>query len=113
MTPDSATTVRNSPVAPPAGSDVAAIAGGVGGALCLLLTIGVAVAVWRSRKSTRSAADQKLHQQSNYGIVPGPGKALYDVGDVSMGEHYEELRLGPSPGIQVRSTGVGTQYGAL
>ncbi len=136
LTPTSATTPSttagesiSAPVGTPS-ADIALIAGAAGGgAAALLLLVGVAIFfVCRSRKPAAAPAAPAGNQHGNYGavgLVQAPGNE-YDVGDMSKlpPNEYGLVRVAAEPrysdpgvlqagGIQVKQTGVGTEYSAL
>ena len=117
-------------VAPSTGPDIALIAGAAGGgAAALLLLVGVAIFfVCRSRKSAAAPAAPAGNQHGNYGavgLVQLPGNE-YDVGDMAKlppneyglvpgaaEPRYSDPGVLQAGGIQVKQTGVGTEYSAL
>ena len=129
----STTTTAGESISAPVGTpsaDIALIAGAAGGgAAALLLLVGVAIFfVCRSRKSAAAPAAPAGNQHGNYGavgLVQAPGNE-YDVGDMAKlpPNEYGLVRVAAEPrysdpgvlqagGIQVKQTGVGTEYSAL
>ena len=95
--------------------NVVPIAAGVGGGVAALLLIGLVVFfVCRARRrGDKAVAPQGREMQRNnqYDLVPRQA-GEYDVGDVEKlpAPEYGVLSIG---GIQVKQTGVGTEYGGL
>jgi hypothetical protein len=79
------TTAANAPV----GSDVALIAGAVGGAIgAVLLAAAIFLVVKRARSSQKTPAAVASGNNENYGVLPNIAHvapvSVYDIGNVSL-----------------------------
>ena len=103
-------------------TDVALIAGVVGGIIALLAVIGVAVAVglWRRRKSASSNELPMVTttSASNYGVAPPPRDASSPVrtseyGPISARGEYASMRADSDYADAVNVKGGSSSYGAF